>query len=418
MCPSYFRWIHEDLRPWRDTGVTKDMVELARKSANFRLVIVNGKANLQKYMGCYETRDVFSLWGILQFLRWHPGRLPDLDMMFECGDLPVIPCWNFQGPKACPPPLFLYCSPSWISAEVNIRPWTNMLKDIKEGTKRINWKDRVPYAHWKGNQYVGRARGDLMECTVTNKKDWNACLYIMHYWPIKDDTKCASLKFSVEWGNTHPDKVEFIQKATVKLFEKELNIDVGFDYMFHLLNKYAKLPKFRPEVPEGAVELCPEGMACPETRRWRKFMEKSLVTSPSDTVPCTLPPSYSVTVMREFLERKTNATKQMEMWETEYWSAILNSLRLFWGLFLIVGVTGPLALVYFDPGISVWKRILQIWRNFDQKELTSHTFRQHELKDNEDRNIEIIPINGASEAPAEDPNEVSDAAASAAEPGL
>ncbi|GKV03076.1 hypothetical protein SLEP1_g15444 [Rubroshorea leprosula] len=97
-CPSYFRWIHEDLRPWRETGVTKDMGELARKSENFRLVIVNGKAYLQKYMGCYETRDVFSLWGILQLLRWYPGRLPDLDMMFECGDLPGIPsasfCWS------------------------------------------------------------------------------------------------------------------------------------------------------------------------------------------------------------------------------------------------------------------------------------------------------------------------------------
>ncbi|GKV03078.1 hypothetical protein SLEP1_g15446 [Rubroshorea leprosula] len=110
MCPSYFRWIHEDLRPWRETGVTKDMVELARKSSNFRLVIVKWKAYLQKYMGCYETRDVFSLRGILQLLRWYPGRLPDLDMMFECGDLPVIPCRNFRGPKACPPPLFRYCS--------------------------------------------------------------------------------------------------------------------------------------------------------------------------------------------------------------------------------------------------------------------------------------------------------------------
>ncbi|GKV03075.1 hypothetical protein SLEP1_g15443 [Rubroshorea leprosula] len=279
--------------------------------------------------------------------------------------------YEFQGPKACPPPLFRYYSdegsldivfPDW--AKVNIRPWTNVLKDIKEGSKRINWKDRVPYAYWKSNPYVGRARGDLMKGTVTNKKDRNACLYIMewgrerryrsrqsnlqdqcthrqinlsylllivhlpklalHYWPIRDDTKCASLKFSVEWGNTHPDKVEFIQKATVKLFLKELKIDYGFDYMFHLLNKYAKLPKFRPEVPEGAVELCLEGMACPETRSWRKFMEESLVTSPSDTVPCTLPPSYSVTVMREFFERKTNATKQVEMWETEYWSAILN----------------------------------------------------------------------------------------------
>ena len=29
-----------------------------------------------------------------------------------------------------------------------------------------------------------------------------------HYWPIKDTNKCKSLKFAVEWGNNHTDKVK------------------------------------------------------------------------------------------------------------------------------------------------------------------------------------------------------------------
>ncbi|GKU96883.1 hypothetical protein SLEP1_g10065 [Rubroshorea leprosula] len=180
MCPSYFRWIHEDLRPWKETGITKDMVELARKTASFRLVIVNGTAYLQKYMWVFETRDKFSWWGIVQLLRWYPGRLPDLDMMFECGDLPLIPSRNFQGPDARPPPLFRYCS-------------------------------------------------------------------------------------------------------------NEESLDIVF----------------------------------PDWSFWGwEFMEESLVTSPSNSIPCTLPPPYNATEMREFLDSKANATRKVEMLEKEYWDHI------------------------------------------------------------------------------------------------
>ncbi|GKV52072.1 hypothetical protein SLEP1_g58676 [Rubroshorea leprosula] len=96
-----------------------------------------------------------------------------------------------------------------------------------------------------------------------------------------------------------------------------------------------------------------------------------------------------------------------------------NSLSLgsFWGLFLVAGVTGVLALVYSaaeflyeqrdvlrecDPGISIWNRILQVLRNFDQRDLTSHAFRQRGLRE-EDSNIEIIPIRGAVESPVKIP---------------
>lgn len=30
-----------------------------------------------------------------------------------------------------------------------------------------------------------------------------------HYWPIKENDKCRSIKFAVEWGNTHEREVIF-----------------------------------------------------------------------------------------------------------------------------------------------------------------------------------------------------------------
>lgn len=109
-CPSYFRWIHEDLRPWKDTGITRDMVNQARRTAHFRLVILDGKAYIEKYRQSIQTRDMFTLWGILQLLRTYPGKLPDLDLMFDCDDRPVILSRDFRRPNAGPPPLFRYCA--------------------------------------------------------------------------------------------------------------------------------------------------------------------------------------------------------------------------------------------------------------------------------------------------------------------
>lgn len=122
-CPSYFQWIHDDLRHWKETGITQDMIERARKTAHFRLVIVNGKAYVEKYRQSIQTRDMFTLWGILQLLRLYPGRLPDLELMFDCDDRPVIPSKHFRGPNAAPPPLFRYCS-DWQSLDIVFPDWS------------------------------------------------------------------------------------------------------------------------------------------------------------------------------------------------------------------------------------------------------------------------------------------------------
>lgn len=357
---------------------------------------MNGKAYVEKYRESIQTRDMFSLWGILQLLRLYPGRLPDLELMFDCDDRPVVPSKDFRGPNAGPPPLFRYCSdwssldivfPDWSFwgwAEINIKPWKSVLEDIKQGNTRTKWKDRVPYAYWRGNPSVAPTRNDLLKCNVSDKDDWNTHLYIQdwvqeseqgykqsnledqcthrykiyiegwawsvsekyilacdsvtllirphyydffirgmvpleHYWPIRDNSKCTSLKFAVEWGNNHTQKAQAIGEAASNFIQEDLKMDYVYDYMFHLLNEYAKLLKFKPSVPQGAVELCSETMACPAKGTWEKFMVESMVKSPSDLTPCTLPPPYDPSSLRGFLKRKDKSIKQVEMWENQYW---------------------------------------------------------------------------------------------------
>lgn len=114
-CPDYFRWIYEDMKPWAYTGISRDVVERAQSLglANFRLVIVKGRAYVETYRHSFQTRDIFTLWGILQLLQRYPGRVPDLDLMFNCGDPPVVMSKAFSGPNATSiPPVFNYCKDS------------------------------------------------------------------------------------------------------------------------------------------------------------------------------------------------------------------------------------------------------------------------------------------------------------------
>ncbi|KAE8022532.1 hypothetical protein FH972_008324 [Carpinus fangiana] len=354
-CPEYFRWIYEDLRPWAYTGITRDMVERSKRTANFRLVILKGRAYVEKYHRAFQTRDVFTLWGILQLLRRYPGQVPDLELMFDCIDWPVIKTRDYQQSNASgPPPLFRYCGdddtldivfPDWSFwgwTEINIKPWESLLRDLKEGNKRIRWMDRKPYAYWKGNPVVAVTRQELLKCNVSENQDWNARVYaqdwlresqegykqsdlasqcdhrykiyiegsawsvsekyilacdsvsflvkphyydfftrslkpVHHYWPIRDDDKCRSIKFAVDWGNAHMKKAQEIGKAASEFIREELKMEYVYDYMFHLLNQYAKLLTFKPIRPRRAVELCSETMACSAEGLQKKFFMESMV---------------------------------------------------------------------------------------------------------------------------------------------
>ncbi|KAK9927244.1 hypothetical protein M0R45_024437 [Rubus argutus] len=402
ICPDYFRFIYEDLKPWKTAGITRDMVERAKNTAHFRLVIVKGKAYIDKYKKSIQTRDVFTIWGILQLLRRYPGKVPDLELMFDCDDLPVIRSQDYRGPNSTRvPPLFRYCGDRWTKdivfpdwsfwgwAEINIKPWGSLLKDVKKGNQRRKWMEREPYAYWKGNPFVAETRRDLLKCNVSDTQDWdvrlfiqdwilesqqgfkqsnvaNQCTYrykiyiegyawsvsekyilacdsvtllvkphyydfftrslqpVHHYWPIRDDNKCKSIKFAVNWGNNHKQKAHAIGKAASDFIQEELKMDFVYDYMFHLLNEYAKLLRFEPRVPEGATHLCSESLACPADESEKKFMTESLVKCPSVTNPCTMPPPYEPQALGNFYRNNINLIKQVEKWEDKYWDSIHN----------------------------------------------------------------------------------------------
>ncbi|KAJ3680361.1 hypothetical protein LUZ60_016639 [Juncus effusus] len=392
-CPSYFRFIHEDLRPWKDSGITLDTVQSAKRSANFRLIILNGKAYVEKYKKSFQTRDVFTLWGILQLLRYYPGRVPDLDLMFDCVDWPVIHRKNYNKKNATlPPPLFRYCGndstldivfPDWSFwgwPEINIKPWEELKKAIKEGNKEMKWMDREPYAYWKGNPAVAKTRMDLLKCNVSETQDWSARIYaqdwlketkegykesdlakqcihrykiyiegsawsvsekyilacdsltlivtpkyydffsrglmpVQHYWPIKDDDKCNSIKFAVDWGNSHKQKAQEIGKEASEYVQEMLKMENVYDYMLHLLVEYSKLLKYKPTIPPDATELCSELMACPAEGRSEKFLMDSIVNTPRDVGPCELAPPLNLVELRMIERRKLNYVKQVELWE-------------------------------------------------------------------------------------------------------
>jgi len=99
-------------------------------------------------------------------------------------------------------------------------------------------------------------------------------------------------------------------------------MDYIYDYMFHLLNEYSKLLKLEPKVSEGAVELCPETMACIRSYSLEKeFMSESVVREPSTKDPCSLPPPFEPTSLRIFYATKQNLINRVERWEDEYWKS-------------------------------------------------------------------------------------------------
>lgn len=380
-------------------------MERAKATAHFRLVVLKGRIYVEKYKEGIDppldrSRVLFNLWGFVQLLRRYAGRLPDMELMFDCHDRPLIRARDYTGPdKPGPPPLFRYCGdrgtldlvfPDWTFwgwADINIKPWEVLMKEIKEGNKRIKWMEREPYAYWKGNPFVAETRKDLLTCNASDKLDWNARIFVQdwgreaqqgfkqsdlanqcahrykiyiegwawsvsekyilacdavtllvkpryydffsrslqpvhHYWPIRDNDKCRSIKFAVDWGNKHTRKAQEIGKAASNFMQEDLKMENVYDYMFHLVNEYAKLLRFKPKRPKGAIELCAETLVCAANGRSRSFMMDSLVKGPSVTGPCSLPPPYEPHAFRALVRRKFNSVKQVEMWEKKYWENI------------------------------------------------------------------------------------------------
>ncbi|KAM7508671.1 hypothetical protein LguiA_019124 [Lonicera macranthoides] len=149
-----------------------------------RILVVDGKLYVEKYRGIFQTRDVFTVWGILQLLRIYSGDLPDFDIMFDCGDKPVVRESEFRGENATKaPPVFHYCAdeesldivfPDWSFwgwPEINIKPWEVLKKELEEGNKRKKWMEREPYAYWKGNTRTSWSRYQLLVCSTANSTE-------------------------------------------------------------------------------------------------------------------------------------------------------------------------------------------------------------------------------------------------------
>ncbi|KAF8104092.1 hypothetical protein N665_0179s0001 [Sinapis alba] len=406
-CPDYFKWIHEDLKPWRETGITREMVERGQTTAHFRLVIVNGKVFVENYKKSIQTRDTFTVWGILQLLRKYPGKLPDVDLMFDCDDRPVIRSYGYDKSNLtaenAPPALFRYGGDRWTAdivfpdwsfwgwQEINIKPWSKVLKEMEERKKKKKFMEREIYAYWKGNPFVASpSREDLLTCNLSSQHDWNARIFIQdwisegkkgfknsnvadqctyrykiyiegygwsvsekyilacdsvtlmvkpyyydffsrtlqplqHYWPINDKDKCRSIKFAVDWLNNHTQKAQEIGREASEFMQRDLSMENVYDYMFHLLNEYSKLLKFKPQVPRNSVEICTEAMVCPSgdaDGTNKRFLMGSLVDEPYLSGPCSLPLPFDPNGLEKFHRKKLNLIRQVEKWEHAFWENV------------------------------------------------------------------------------------------------
>ncbi|KAF7110477.1 hypothetical protein CFC21_110574 [Triticum aestivum] len=381
-CPDYFRHIHTDMEPWRATGITRDAVERAQPHAQFRLVVVGGRAYVEKYRESFQTRDVFTQWGILQLLARYPGRVPDVDIMFSTLDSPRVLAADYPSPSAAPP-LFRYCKeesrelavlfPDWSFwgwPEVNVRPWAPLMEELVRENARLPWPEREPYAFWKGNRDVSEVRQDLFRCNNDSAagKEWNARLfkqdwdaagrngfrdsdvakqcrhrykiyvqghtwsvsekYILacdspmlaidtpfrdffsrglvagkHYWPIDPANKCRAVKFAVDWGNAHPAQARRMGGEGSGFTREEMGMDYVYEYMLSVLTRYSALLRYKPAVPEKAVEVSLESMACPRRGREREFMMESREKYVAVDEPCTMPPPFTVDEVREMAVR-------------------------------------------------------------------------------------------------------------------
>ncbi|GFP97341.1 o-glucosyltransferase rumi homolog [Phtheirospermum japonicum] len=358
-CPQFFRSVHKDLEPWAESKISTAHVAEARKYAAFRVVIIEGKLYVDFYYACVQSRAMVTIWGFLQLLRRYPGQVRDVDLMFDCMDKPSI---NRTEHASMPLPLFRYCTTShhfdipfpdwsfWGWSEINIGPWDEEFKSIKEGSKHRSWDKKWPIAYWKGNPDVlSPIRTELLQCNDTKtwnaqimRQDWEAearggfeesklsrqcdhrykiyaegyawsvsLKYILscgsgtliitpqyedffsrgliphnNYLPIPSTEMCPAIKFAVDWGNSHPSEAEAIGRAAQD-YMASLSMDRVYDYIYHLLTEYSKLQDFRPVRPSTAVEVCEESVLCFAKGKQRQWLERS-ATVPSSAPPCLI----------------------------------------------------------------------------------------------------------------------------------
>lgn len=116
-----------------------------------------------------------------------------------------------------------------------------------------------------------------------------------------------------------------IGREASKFMQKDLSMENVYDYMFHLLNEYSKLLKFKPQVPRNSVEICTEAMVCPsgdDDGTNKRFLMGSLVDKPHLSSPCSLPPPFDPNGLEKFHRKKLNLIRQVEKWEHAFWKNV------------------------------------------------------------------------------------------------
>lgn len=109
-------------------------------------------------------------------------------------------------------------------------------------------------------------------------------------------------------------KAREIGREGSAFIKENLKMDQVYDYMFHLLNEYSKLLRFKPKVPENAVKISPESMADKEQGLIKDYMMDSRVasdgsSSSSSSFQCTLPPPFTPGELKSLVRRKNILAK-------------------------------------------------------------------------------------------------------------
>lgn len=120
----------------------------------------------------------------------------------------------------------------------------------------------------------------------------------------------------VLFSNLHATlQAQELGKAGSSFVQENLKMKYVYDYMFHLLSMYAKLQTYKPTVPPGAVEFCPETMVCPVKGLEKEYKIESMVKSPSNAGPCIMPPPFNSQELKDEIEKKDRGMKLVETWE-------------------------------------------------------------------------------------------------------
>ena len=94
-----------------------------------------------------------------------------------------------------------------------------------------------------------------------------------------------------------------------------MSMDYIYDYMLHLLTEYAKLLRYKPTIPENAVEICTESMACPAQGLHRDCMMDSMEKHVAGFDPCTLPPPFTAEEAKAIADREAEVLRKVEKME-------------------------------------------------------------------------------------------------------